>query len=185
MSSDLYLDDLFNKRIILIDRDISSESCSEWIGKIALLDIASSKTKRAITLFINSYGGDPYAAFGLMDVMKNSVSPITTVCIGVAMSAASVVLGAGKRRCAVPNARIMIHQHSDELGPKNHVELLNEAEESNRLFKQLANYYGEITGLSAAKVKRLLGKDSYMTAQTALELGLIDEIGWRLHDWIK
>jgi len=184
-ANESYLDELFSKRIILIDKEITEELCGEWIGKIALLDLKGAKTKKPIILLVNTYGGDAYAAMGVMDVIKNCVCPVITVCIGVAMSGGSVILGSGTKRYAVPNSRIMVHQHWDDMGPKTHMEIMNEAEESKRLFKQLEDYYVVAMGQSHAKVKKLLEKDSYLTAQDALTLGLIDEIGWKIHDWLK
>jgi len=184
-SETTYLEELFEKRIILVDKDVSPESCGEWVGKITLLDLKGAKTKKPIILLINSYGGDAYASLGMIDVIKNCVCPVITVCIGIAMSGGSVILGAGSKRYAVPNSRIMIHQHSDEIGLKTHTEIMNDAEESKRLFKQLEDYYVEVTGLPNSKVKKLLEKDSYMTAQDALTLNLVDELGWNIHEWLK
>ncbi len=183
-TTDDYVNDLFEKRIILIDREMNEQTCSEWIGKICLLDL-NSKNKKPIILMISSYGGDTHCSLALADVIKNCVSPVITVCIGVAYSSGSIVLSSGTKRFSVPNGTIMLHQHTANYGDMKHTEMLNEVEASKRTFKQLEDYYVEVTGLPNSKVKKLLEKDSYLTADDALALGLIDEIGFKLHEWLK
>ena len=180
-----YLDELFEKRIIIIDKEFTEETCAEWIGKLILLDLQGAKTKKPIIILINSYGGDLHGALGLMRIIKNSVCPVYTVCIGIAQSSGSIILSAGKKRYSVPNASIMIHCHRISYNSEyNHFEIMNESEGSKKSFKQLEDYYVEVTGQTHPKIKKLLEKNSYLTAEEALSVGLIDEIGWDIHNWV-
>ena len=167
------IDELFEKRIIVLDKEIDEITSSELISKIILLNLENNNP---IVLMINSFGGNPYCALGITDIIRNSSCPITTICIGVSMSAASMILAAGFKRYAVFNSRIMIHQHSeDEINSKTHTQLVNDAKESMSLYKQMENFYVEVTKQSRIKVKKILQKDSYFTTAEAIKFGIIDE----------
>jgi len=171
------IDELSSRRILLIDREISEDSCSELIGRIILLDMA--KIKKPIILLINSYGGDLHAALGLTYVMKKTVSPIITACIGVAQSAASCILAAGNQRYSVPNSEIMIHQQWNYYERTlKYDELVNEVGANQKSYKQLIDFYINNTKIKKTQLEKLLKKDTYLTAQDALELGIIDSIDW-------
>lgn len=181
-----YLEGLFNKRIILINKEINEESTTEWIGRITLLDLKIGKPKKPIILMINSYGGNPYCALGMANIIQNTLCPVTTVCIGAAMSAASILLFSGKNRYAVIGSKMMIHQHSEEdMGTKSHTQLINEAEESKKLNLQMEDFYAQVSGQPNTKIKKMLLQDSYMTPHEALDLGFIDGVGWDIHNWLK
>lgn len=176
---------LFEKRIISIDSDIDTENTSQWISKISLLDLKCKAKKLPIILLVNSYGGDAYAALGMVDVIKNSVCPIYTVCIGTAQSAGALILAAGTKRFSTKNSRIMLHQHVNYEAELTRAEMEIVHAESERLHKQMVSIWMELTGLTKARVEKLLNKDTYLTTEEAKKLHIIDEIGWNLHTWIK
>jgi ATP-dependent Clp protease protease subunit len=177
-------DELFSRRIIQVDREITPDLCSEWIGRLIILDMA--KVKKPIILLINSYGGDLHAALGLTDIMQKITSPIITACIGVAQSAASCILAAGNKRYAVPNSEIMIHQQWSYFEESmKHDELINEVEASKKSFKKLVEFYTSHTKMNKSQVEKNLKKDTYFNAQECLEYGIIDEINWDIQTWMK
>lgn len=186
--SDYVKNKLLERRIILIDTDVTTETASDWVGRITLLDLEEpiSEKRKPILLFVNSFGGEVEPAMGLVSIIKASKSAIYTICIGTAQSMGAVILAAGKKRYAVPNAQIMLHQHwQNTNGEMTHSELVNEAEASKKVYSQLLDYYAEVTNLDKNKLRRVLSKDTFITAQEALEMELIDAIGWKLHQWIR
>lgn len=174
--------DLFEKRIILINKDIDEESVGEWVGRLLLLDL---KNQKPILLFVHTFGGNAYSAYGLVDVIQHCKSPIITVCNGLAASGGSLILAAGTKRYATPQSEIMMHQSWSEYGTLTHSELQNEAEVSKRLYNKMCDFYQSVSLMSKTQVQKYLAKDSYMSAQTAKELGLIDDIGWNVAEWLK
>lgn len=177
-----YEEILFNNRIISINKDFSEESCSEWIGKILALDLQNDAP---IILLINSFGGAVYPAFGVIDVVQNSNSPVYTVCTGTAQSCAANLLVAGTRRFATPRSSIMIHQIYTSLEDVRHAEILTEAKEMKRLHEQFIDLYINKTKMTKRKIESLHQGDNYIGAYDAVNLGIIDEVGWKIHDWIK
>lgn len=173
---------LFAKRIILIDSEMTDESCSEWIGRIALLDISG---KKPIIILVNSYGGDFHGALGLADVIRACACPTITVCTGVAQSGGSIVLTAASKRYAVPNAEIMLHQPWGTYSELTAQEVQDESRVMLRYRDVLVKYYLSTTKLTKRKIEAFLSKDTYMNAEDALKCGLIDDIGWHIHAWLK
>lgn len=180
------IDDLFAKRIILLDKEITESNCGEIVGRLILLDLKGKTSKKPIVMLINSFGGVTSGALGVADVMENCVCPVYTVCIGIAQSAGSIILAAGSRRFALKNADIMVHQHWQEFPETlTHKELMHEAKMSKKSHDTLVDFYVSHTKLTRKKIEETLAKDSYLTAEESLKYGLIDEIGLNIHDWIK
>jgi len=172
---------LYDKRIIILDKEVNERSTSELIAKIILLNLTSTKP---ITLLINSTGGDMYSAFGLIDVLRDSKAPIFTVCIGLAASAAALILSAGHKRYALPSTQIMVHCHwqaYNDTSALTHHELMIEAKQSEYMFALNRKYYENVTGLSSDDVKQMLDRDTYISPTEAKNLKLIDEIGWNIY----
>jgi len=180
-----YLDELFEKRIIIINGEINEETSAEWVGRISLLELQGAKTKKPIIILINTFGGDPHCALSIADIIESCICPTMTVCIGLAISGGSIILAAGAKRYSTPHGNIMIHQQQMDMSPRNHTELVNETIASKVLYKQLEDYYMKVTKQTRPKIKKLLQKDSYLTAFEALEIGLIDDIGWKINEWVK
>ena len=160
---------LFNE----INHDNTAE-CVKWI----IYENLDPKEK-VLTLYINSTGGDLYAAFGLIDVITSSKHPVRIIGIGSVMSAAFLIFAAGTKgeRFAAKNTSFMCHQYSDTTEGKHHVLKAN-IKEGESCNQRMIDILKDVSGLTAAKVKSKLlpASDVYLTPQEALELGIVDTI---------
>jgi ATP-dependent Clp protease, protease subunit len=166
---------LLKDRIVFLGTEINSQVANSVIAQLLLLD--AQNPEREIQIFINSPGGEVYAGLAIYDVMQFIRAPIRTVCVGMAMSAGSVILmaGANGRRTALPNARVMIHQGSAGFrGNTADVEV--QARELFFMRDRLLELYLKHTGITKEKLARDWERDHYLTAAEAKEYGLIDEV---------
>jgi ATP-dependent Clp protease, protease subunit len=166
---------LLKDRIVFLGTEINSQVANSVIAQLLLLD--AQNPEREIQIFINSPGGEVYAGLAIYDVMQFIRAPIRTVCVGMAMSAGSVILmaGASGRRTALPNARVMIHQGSAGFrGNTADVEV--QARELFFMRDRLLELYLKHTGITKEKLARDWERDHYLTAAEAKEYGLIDEV---------
>lgn len=157
--------------------EIEEENINECIKWLVYENL--DPKEKTLTLYINSTGGNLYAAFGLIDIMNNSVHPIRTIAIGSAMSAAFLIFAAGTKgqRYVGTNASLMCHQFSDTTEGKYHD--IKATMKDNELSNQkMVDILKDATGLSTAIVKRKLlpASDVYLTAEEAIELGVADNI---------
>lgn len=167
---------LLKDRIIFLTDEITAEVGSQIAATLFYLD--SEDNTDDISLYINSPGGSIESLFTIYDMMQLIKAPVATYCIGEACSAGAVLLAAGSKgkRYALPNSRIMIHsvQVSDMSGTAD--EIKNEAkvvEDTNRLISEtLARH----TGQRFEKVRKDCKIDKHMSAQEALEYGIVDRI---------
>lgn len=166
---------LMQDRIIMLDEEINDEFGSQIITQLLYL---KNINKDPITIFVNGPGGSVYAGLGIYDMMENvkkSGIIIKTRGIGVAASMQSFLLSAGSpgERKVFSNCTIMIHQPSmGSYGQVTDVKI--SYEEGQRLKDKLTNLYikhGAVTNLG-----ELIERDNWLTAEKALELGLIDDI---------
>ena len=167
-------DQLLDNRIIFLVGEISDESASDVKAKLLFLN---NQNHKEITLYIDSPGGDIYSAFGIIDLMYFIESPVNTVCIGQADSAAAVILSSGDKRFSYPHSEIMIHEVGQEqIGGKTS-ELKNQVAAVNKANDMMSNILAQTTGRSTIKVREdIKNKDFYMTPKEAIEYGIIDEI---------
>ena len=130
-----------------------------------------------IRIYIDSYGGKVYQCFGLIGVMENSETPIHTVVTGAAMSCGFVILINGHRRFAYRHATPLYHQVSSGFFGKVK-DLEEKLEETKRLQTKIEEMTLRLTKISKKKLTEILKNkvDWFMTAESALELGVIDEI---------
>jgi len=165
---------LLQDRIIFLHEEINSEVASRVIASLLYLD---KKSKKEISIYINSPGGEVAAGLAIYDMMQFTSSPIKTICVGTACSAAADLLAAGSpgKRLATPNSEIMIHSVSAELSGSNK-EIQEEAARLKVLHKRSIELLALHTGQTFSKVSKDCEKDKYMTAQEALEYGIIDKI---------
>lgn len=130
-----------------------------------------------IRLIINSFGGEVYSGLGLIDVMNCSTTPIYTICHGSAMSMGFQIFIMGHQRIASKNATFMYHEASYPVEGKvqTHIQELNEVK---RIEKILDDYTLEKTTISPKKLKQIKSThtDWYITAQEALEYGIVDKV---------
>jgi ATP-dependent Clp protease protease subunit len=169
---------LLENSVFFLTGDISEENVSDCIRWITYENLLGDSDK-LLTLYVNSYGGDLYQAFALIDMMRNSRHPIRTIGIGAVMSAAFLIFASGSRgeRIIARNTGLMCHQYSEEVEGKHHdlKASLREGENSNRkMLEILVN----TTGLTTARVRSKLLKatDVFLTAQEAVDLNVADHI---------
>ena len=142
-----------------------------------LLFLESENPKKEISMYINSPGGQVTSALAIYDTMQYIKSPVSTVCMGMAASAGSLILQAGEagQRISLPNSKIMVHQPSGGArGMASDIEI--QAEDMRKTKKLLNEIYVKHTGQSYDTIEKTLDRDRYMTADEAKEFGLIDHV---------
>jgi ATP-dependent Clp protease protease subunit len=143
-----------------------------------LLCLESMDPDRDIQIYINSPGGSFTALTAIYDTMRFVKPDIQTVCLGQAASAAAILLAAGApgKRLALPNSRILIHQPYTEgtYGQASDIEI--QANEILRMRALLEQMISEHTGRSVEEVSRDVERDKILTAEGAVEYGLVDQV---------
>ncbi len=166
---------LLRERIIFLGSEINDDVANSIVAQLLLLD--SENSEKDIMLYINSPGGVITAGMAIYDTMKLIKSDVSTICLGDAASMGAFLLSGGTKgkRLALPNSRIMIHQPlGGAKGQATDIEI--EAKEILRMKKMLNDLLAEHTGQKVEKIKKDTERDNFMTAQEALEYGLIDKI---------
>ena len=166
---------LLKERIIFITGPI--EDGMAMLVSAQLLFLEAENPKKEINLYINSPGGVVTSGMGIYDTMQFVKPPISTLCMGQAASMGSLLLAAGEKgmRFALPNARIMVHQPSGGFqGQASDIQ--RHAEDIMKMKKRLNEVYVEHTGQDYETVDQTLDRDHFMTADEAMEFGLIDEV---------
>ncbi|GAA1392912.1 ATP-dependent Clp protease proteolytic subunit [Luteococcus peritonei] len=173
---------LFEERIIFLGTPISDEIANAVMAQ--LLCLQQMDSERPISMYINSPGGSFTALTAIYDTMRYIKPDVQTVCLGQAASAAAVLLAAGTkgRRMALPNSRILIHQPATEGGYGQSSDLEIQANEILRIRGLMENMLASDTGQSVEKVSRDIERDKYLTAQEAVEYGIVDDILTSLKD---
>jgi ATP-dependent Clp protease protease subunit len=171
---DLYSRLLRDRIIFLgtpIDDTIANLVCAQ------MLFLESEDPEKDINLYINSPGGDITGLLAIYDVMKYIKSDVSTFCFGQAASAAAVLLGAGSKgkRFALPHARMLLHQPWGGVGGQaSDIEI--QAREILRMKDMLNAMLAADTGQSVERVNKDTDRDFIMSAEEAVEYGLIDEV---------
>ena len=166
---------LLRERIIFLGEEIDDELANSITAQLLLLD--SENPEKDIMMYINSPGGVITAGFAIYDTMKHVRADVSTICLGEAASMGAFLLSAGAKgkRLALPNARIMIHQPlGGAQGQASDIEI--EAKEILRMKKELNTLLAEHTGQTIEKIYADTERDNYMSAQQAMEYGLIDKV---------
>jgi len=168
-------DRLYRERIIFLGQEIDDEIVNQIIAVMLFLD--AEDPNKPIYLYVNSPGGSVIAGLALYDTIQHIQSEVITVNVGMAASMASFILGAGERgkRIALPNSRVMIHQPMG--GSEGQAEDVRvEAEQILKIKGTLVTMYAQMTGNTREQIIKDLDRDNYMSAQQALDYGLIDKI---------
>ena len=142
-----------------------------------LLVLDAENPEKDIMMYINSPGGVITAGMAIYDTMKHVRADVCTICLGEAASMGAFLLSGGTKgkRMALPSARIMIHQPlGGAQGQATDIEI--EAKEILRMKKELNTLLAEHTGQSIEKIYADTERDNYMSAQEAVEYGLIDKV---------
>jgi len=168
---------LLNSRRIMIGRAFDSDLAEEVIKQLWYLELQGPG--KPILLVINSPGGSVDAGFAIWDQINMISSPVTTLITGLAASMGSVLslAAAPKRRFATPMSRFMIHQPSIMgviQGQATDLEI--HAREILKTKEQLISIYTKATGRGRDEIEKLIDRDTWMSAQEALEFGHIDKI---------
>ena len=167
---------LFEDRIIFLGTPISDDIANAVMAQ--LLCLQSMDTDRDISIYINSPGGSFTALTAIYDTLRYLKCDVQTVCLGQAAPAAAVLLAAGTKgkRMALPNSRILIHQPYTEgsYGQASDIEI--QANEILRMRSLLERMISENTDKSIEEVSRDIERDKILTADQAIEYGLIDQV---------
>lgn len=157
---------------------VTTESANLIIAQLLYLE--AENPEKDINLYINSPGGLVTAGLAVYDTMQYVKSPITTICIGMAMSFGALLLAAGTkgRRFALPHARIMIHQPvifgEGIAGPVTDIDI--ETRELLNTKNRLVDILSKHTGQPIEKIRQDTERNFYMSAEEAKEYGIIDEV---------
>ncbi len=164
---------LFDTRILYLKGPIQDTDADEVVAQMLALDADSDDD---ITLYINSPGGVIHGLFAIYDTMQLLRSKVNTRCVGMAASAAAVLLASGTgTRSATENARIMIHQPlGGARGSARDIEI--QAENIVYLRERINEILAERTGQSIDKIREDTDRDFWLTAEEAKEYGLIDAL---------
>ena len=168
---------LLKDRIIFLSEDVNSASASLVVAQLLFLE--SEDPDKEISLYINSPGGSITDGMAIVDTISYIKCPVSTICVGMAASMGAVLLASGAKgkRFATPNAEILIHQPLISGGLSGQTtEIKIHADHMVRTREKLNKLLSERTGQSLETIERDTERDNYMTAQEALEYGLIDGI---------
>ena len=168
---------LLKDRIIFLSEDVNPTTASLVIAQMLFLE--SEDPDKEISFYINSPGGSITDGMAIVDTMNYIKCPVSTICVGLAASMGSVLLtcGAKGKRFATPNSEILIHQPLISGGLAGQTtEIKIHADHMVKTREKLNKLLSEKTGQSLEQIEKDTERDHYMTAQEALEYGLIDEI---------
>ena len=171
---------LLKDRIIFLGEDVNPTTASLVIAQLLFLE--SEDPDKEISLYINSPGGSITDGMGIVDTMNYIKCPVSTICVGLAASFGAVLLANGEKgkRYATPNSEILIHQpliggQGGGISGQT-TEIKIHAEHMIRTREQLNKLLSDRTGQPIERINQDTERDHYMTAQEALEYGLIDGI---------
>ena len=166
---------LLKDRIVLLTTPVDDTSASLLVAQ--LLHLASEDPARDISLYINSPGGSMTSMFAIYDTMQLISAPVATYCMGIAASAAAVLLagGAPGKRFCLPNARVLIHQpHGGAQGQSVDIEI--QAREMAFLRGRMEEVLAWHTGQTIDRVATDTNRDYILGAHEAVEYGLVDHV---------
>ena len=166
---------LLKDRIVFLGTEVEDGVANSIIAQLLFLE--SEDPEKDIHLYINSPGGSVTAGLAIYDTMQYIKSPVSTICVGLAASMAAVLLSSGAKgkRLALPNAEIMIHQPSGGTrGQATDIEI--HARNILKTRERLNRILAAQTGRDIEDVARDTERDNFMTAEEALQYGLIDRI---------
>jgi len=171
---DLY-NRLYRERILFLGQQIDDEIANQVIGVMLYLD--SEDNSKTISMYINSPGGSVTSGFAMFDTMRHIKSEVSTINVGLAASMGSFLLMGGTKgkRLALPHSRTMIHQPmGGAQGQASDIKV--EAEQILSIRERIVTYYSQLSGQPREKVAMDLDRDNFLSAQQALDYGLIDTI---------
>ena len=166
---------LLNDRIIFLGEAIDDHVANSVVAQ--LLHLESADSEKDISLYINSPGGSVTAGLAILDTMNFIKCDVSTICLGECASMAAVLLSAGAKgkRLCLPNSMVLIHQPlGGAQGQQTEIQIVADFMLKTR--QRLNGILAENTGQSLEKIQADTERDNYMTAEQALEYGLVDRI---------
>ena len=169
---------LLNDRIIMLNDEVNNTTASLVVAQLLYLE--GQDPDKDISLYINSPGGVITAGMAIYDTMQYIKCDVSTICIGLAASFGAFLLAGGTRgkRLALPNSQIMIHQPAMSgrgiQGPASDILIMSDYMQKSR--QRLNRILAENTGHTPLEIERDTERDNFMSAEEALEYGLIDSI---------
>lgn len=167
---------LFEERIIFLGTQVDDTSANDIMAQLLVLE--GLDPDRDITMYINSPGGSFTSLMAIYDTMQYVRPDVRTVCLGQAASAAAVLLAAGApgKRACLPNSRVLIHQPATQ-GTQGQVSDLEiQAKEIERMRTLMEQTLARHTGRSADQVRIDTDRDKILTAEEAVEYGIVDHV---------
>ena len=166
---------LLKERIVFLGTEVEDQIANVIAAQLLFLE--AEDPDKDISLYINSPGGSAYAGMAIYDTVQYVKPDVRTICVGMAMSAAGMILagGAPGKRMALPNAKMMIHQGSAGYrGAPADIQIA--AREILEMTERMARIIARHTGQSFEQVMKDIDRDHFMTPAEARDYGLIDEI---------
>ena len=166
---------LLRERIVFLNGEVDDEVSALVCAQLLFLE--AENPNKPIHLYINSPGGVITSGLAMYDTMRYLKAPVHTLCMGTARSMGSFLLMAGEpgERAALPNASLHVHQPLGGFQGQAS-DILIHAEEIQQTKRRIIGLYAEHCGRTYEEVERTLDRDRFMTAQEALEWGLIDRV---------
>jgi ATP-dependent Clp protease protease subunit len=166
---------LLRERIVFLGQEVNDDIANLIAAQLLFLD--AEEPGKDIYLYVNSPGGSAYAGMAIYDAMQYVQSDVSTVCLGMGMSAGAMILcgGAAGKRYALPNSKIMIHQGSGGFrGTPADIQIA--AREILDMTQRMAEIISRHSGQDVDKVVRDIDRDRFMTPAEAVEYGLVDAV---------
>lgn len=166
---------LMMDRVIFLGTEITDHTANVIQAQLLYLD--SVDNDRDINIYLNTPGGSVYAGLGIYDTMQFVASRVSTICTGIAASMGAILLVAGEKgmRAALPHSRVMIHQPLGGIqGQASDIEIT--AKEILKLKDELYQIIADHSGQSMEKIRQDADRDFWMTADEALNYGMIDKV---------
>lgn len=166
---------LLNDRIIVLSDEVNDTTASIVVAQLLFLE--GQDPDKDISLYINSPGGSVTAGMAIYDTMQYIKCDVSTICMGMAASMGAFLLSSGAKgkRYALPNSEIMIHQPlGGARGQATEIKIV--ADHILKTRERLNRILAENTGRSIEEIARDTERDNYLTAQEAMEYGLVDKV---------
>src|SRR3989440_1665351 len=166
---------LLKERIVFLGTEVEDQIANLIAAQLLFLE--AEDPEKDISLYVNSPGGSAYAGMAIYDTIQYVKPDVRTICVGIGMSAAAMILcgGAPGKRFALPNAKIMIHQGSGGFrGTPADIQIA--AREILDMTKRMAEIISRHSGQDVDQVLRDIDRDRFMSPEEAVEDGLIDAI---------
>ena len=166
---------LLRERIVFLGQEVEDGIANVITAQLLFLE--AEDPDQEISLYINSPGGSAYAGMAIYDAMQYVKPDVRTICTGMGMSAAAMILsgGAAGKRFVLPNAKVMIHQpFGGVYGQAADIEI--QAEEILKTKETLINIMAKCTGQTVDRIREDSERDRFFSAQDAMKYGICDEV---------